>query len=83
MAMEIREELQAIDGVVDPLHAKFPHVLRERILVQEEHRSLDAGRVRDFIPILVEHRARPADQLTANPFVADDGSCTSFRALWL
>jgi hypothetical protein len=56
----MKEELQAMNGVVDRLHVKFPQLSRDGIgdVVQEEHRSLDAGRVRDFIPILVEHAAR-------------------------
>lgn len=58
--MGISEELRALDGVIERLHAKFPHVSRDRIedVVWEEHRSLETGRVRDFVPILVEHAAR-------------------------
>lgn len=56
----VTEELRALDAVVDRLAEKFPQVSREKIedLVQQEHRLLDAGRVRDFVPILVEHAAR-------------------------
>jgi hypothetical protein len=54
------EELQALAGVVDRLAGKFPDVPREIVeeVVQQEHGSLDAGRVRDFVPVLVEHAAR-------------------------
>jgi hypothetical protein len=62
--MGVTEELRALAVVVDRLAEKFPEVPREHIedLVQQEHRSLDRGRVRDFVPLLVEHSAR--DRLT-------------------
>ena len=58
--MGVIEELRALDGVVDRLAEKFPDMSRDQIedVVQQEHRSLDTGRVRDFIPLLVEHAAR-------------------------
>ncbi|KIC63131.1 three-helix bundle dimerization domain-containing protein [Pseudarthrobacter phenanthrenivorans] len=58
--MGVNEELRALSDVVDRLAAKFPALPREHIedVVQEEHSLLDAGRVRAFVPVLVEHAAR-------------------------
>ena len=58
--MGATEELRALTGVVNRLAEKFPQVPKEQIedVVQQEHRSLDSGRVRDFVPLLVEHAAR-------------------------
>lgn len=58
--MGVSEELRALGGVVDRLVEKFPAMPRDEIedVVQQEHRSLDEGRVRDFVPVLVEHAAR-------------------------
>lgn len=58
--MGVIEELRALGHVVDRLADKYPSVPRERIedIVQQEHRSLDTGRVRDYVPILVEHAAK-------------------------
>jgi hypothetical protein len=58
--MGMNEELRALAAVADRLAEKFPNVPRSSIedVVQQEHSSLDAGRVRDFVPILVEHAAR-------------------------
>jgi uncharacterized protein (DUF433 family) len=58
--MGVIEEVRARDHVVDRLAEKYPEVPRKRIedIVEQEHRSLDAGRVRDYVPILVEHAVR-------------------------
>ena len=58
--MGVSEELRALADVVDRLAARFPGVSREHIedVVQQEHRLLDTGRVRVFVPVLVEHAAR-------------------------
>jgi len=58
--MGVSEELRALADVVDRLAVKFPGMSREHIedVVQQEHSLLDAGRVRAFIPVLVEHAAR-------------------------
>jgi hypothetical protein len=58
--MGVSEELRALGEVVDRLAARFPAMSREQIeeVVQQEHSMLDAGRVRAFIPVLVEHAAR-------------------------
>lgn len=58
--MGVIEELRALDHVVDRLAERYPAVPRDQIedIVAEEHRSLDAGRLRDYVPILVEHAVR-------------------------
>ena len=58
--MGVSEELRALGEVVDRLAVKFPALSREHIeeVVQQEHSLLDTGRVRAFIPVLVEHAAR-------------------------
>ncbi|WP_374199806.1 three-helix bundle dimerization domain-containing protein [Arthrobacter sp. SO5] len=46
--------------VVDRLAERFPAVPRSSIedAVREEHHALDSGRVRDFVPVLVERAAK-------------------------
>ncbi|MEW1808911.1 three-helix bundle dimerization domain-containing protein [Pseudarthrobacter sp. NPDC080039] len=58
--MGFNEELRALGHVVDRLVDKYPDVPREEIeeIVQQEHHSLDEGRVRDYVPILVEPAAK-------------------------
>lgn len=58
--MGVTEELRALAHVVDRLVDKYPAVPREDIedIVHQEHRLLDTGRVRDYVPILVEHAAK-------------------------
>jgi hypothetical protein len=58
--MGVCEELRALTRVVDRLAEKFPEVPSGIIeeVVQEQHRELDAGCVRDFVPVLVEHGAQ-------------------------
>jgi hypothetical protein len=50
----------SIDQVVDRLAARFPHVPRVHIagIVGEEFDALNAGRIRTYIPTLVERGAR-------------------------
>ncbi|MET0713268.1 MAG: hypothetical protein ABWY57_00005 [Mycetocola sp.] len=54
------DESQAIDQVIDRLVEHFPSLDRDHIadVVEDEHRQLDAGRVRDFVPVLVEKAAK-------------------------
>ncbi|AXJ11771.1 three-helix bundle dimerization domain-containing protein [Arthrobacter sp. PM3] len=49
-----------MDQVVDRLSTRFPHVPRIHIagIVGEEFEALNAGRIRTFIPTLVERGAR-------------------------
>jgi hypothetical protein len=50
----------SIDQVVERLAARFPHVPRVHIagIVGEEFDALNAGRIRTYIPTLVERGAR-------------------------
>ena len=54
------DEAQAIDHVINRLGERFPGVERDHIVavVEDEHRQLDGGRVRDFVPVLVEKAAK-------------------------
>lgn len=54
------DETQAIDQVIDRLAQRFPSLEREHIadVVEDEHGQLDEGRVRDFVPVLVEKAAK-------------------------
>ena len=54
------DETQAIDQVIHRLAERFPDLEREHIssVVEEEHLRLHDGRVRDFIPVLVEKAAK-------------------------
>lgn len=58
--MGVNEEARALADIVDRLAGKYPKIRRDHIedIVQQEHRSLDAGRVRDYVPLLVEHAAK-------------------------
>ena len=58
--MGVIEELRALGHVVDRLAEKYPSMPRKHIedIVEQEHRSLDTGRVRHYVPILVEHAVR-------------------------
>ncbi|WP_205750249.1 three-helix bundle dimerization domain-containing protein [Cryobacterium sp. SO1] len=54
------DETQAIDQVIDRLAQRFPSLERDHIasVVQDEHEQLEDGRVRDFVPVLVEKAAK-------------------------
>lgn len=54
------DETQAIDQVINRLAERFPSLERDHIaeVVTEELRQLDGGRVRDFVPVLVEKGAK-------------------------
>ena len=58
--MNAAEDEPSIDQVVDRLAARFPHVPRIHIagIVSEEFDALRTGRIRTFIPTLVERGAR-------------------------
>ena len=55
-----RDEAHAIDDITERLAARFPTLERSHVeeIVQDEWHRLDEGRVRDFVPVLVEHEAR-------------------------
>lgn len=54
------EELRAVGQVVDRLAERFPDISRSSIedAVWQEHKALESGRVRDYVPVLVEHAAK-------------------------
>ncbi|MBC2638217.1 MULTISPECIES: three-helix bundle dimerization domain-containing protein [unclassified Rhodococcus (in: high G+C Gram-positive bacteria)] len=54
------EELLHIDQVIDRLDARFPDLPRESIeqVVRSAHAHFANGKVRDFVPLLVERLAR-------------------------
>jgi hypothetical protein len=54
------EQDLTISKVTDRLAARFPAAPRHRIevIVEEEYHSLDTGRIRIYVPTLVENRAR-------------------------
>ncbi|RZL75323.1 MAG: hypothetical protein EOP32_31715 [Rhodococcus sp. (in: high G+C Gram-positive bacteria)] len=54
------EELQHIDQVIDRLDTRFPDLPRESIerVVRSAHEHFATGKVRDFVPLLVERLAR-------------------------
>ena len=58
--MNMDDESKAVDKVVDRLAQRFPHVPRPSIeqTVREEHKALDGGRIRDYVPVPVEHAAK-------------------------
>jgi hypothetical protein len=54
-----QQEQEAVDGVLQRMTERFPDVPSEVIerTVHEMHEEL-SGPIRDFVPVLVEHRAR-------------------------
>ncbi|MET0713641.1 MAG: hypothetical protein ABW091_15470 [Microbacterium sp.] len=54
------DETQAIDQVISRLAERFPSLERDHIagVVNEELHELDGGRVRDFVPVLVEKASK-------------------------
>ncbi|MFD6061822.1 three-helix bundle dimerization domain-containing protein [Rhodococcus wratislaviensis] len=54
------EELLHIDQVIDRLDSRFPDLPRESIeqVVRSAHEHFATGKVRDFVPLLVERLAR-------------------------
>lgn len=60
------DERNRVADVVERLKVKYPGVAHDRVVeaVAQAHRELDAARVRDFVPVLVEKRARDLLQAT-------------------
>lgn len=54
------EQDSTISKITDRLAARFPTADRHRIerVVDEEYRALDAGRIKTYLPTLVENSAR-------------------------
>jgi hypothetical protein len=66
------DETQAIDQVIGRLSSRFPTLERDHIaaVVEDEHRQLEKGRVRDFVPVLVEKAAKSRLKKEAKASVA-------------
>jgi hypothetical protein len=60
LAMTKEPEARALMAVMDRLAERFPDKDRSSIeqIVAEEHELLDEGRIRDYVPVLVERAAR-------------------------
>lgn len=58
--MDDTEKHETIVKVTDRLAARYPHALKPLIagIVAEEYQILEPGRIRTFIPTLVENKAR-------------------------
>ncbi|WP_353829261.1 three-helix bundle dimerization domain-containing protein [Agromyces sp. SYSU T0242] len=54
------DEQQGVEHVVTRMLQRYPSLAPERVreVVDEEHRRFDGGRVRDFIPVLVERATK-------------------------
>lgn len=54
------DERERVAEVVERIHGRYPGVAQDQIrdAVSQAHRELDTARVRDFVPVLVEKRAR-------------------------
>ncbi len=59
-SMSDAEQESTISQVTERLAARFPEAPRHRIesIVGEEYHSLDTGRIRIYVPTLVENSAR-------------------------
>ena len=62
-----RDEQSRVADAEGRLRARFPQLSAHEVAraVELSHRELDDARVRDFVPILVEKRAR--EMLTGSP----------------
>jgi hypothetical protein len=71
------DETQAIDQVINRLAERFPSLERDHIaeVVNEELHELDGGRVRDFVPVLVEKasKKRLKKEVKATTAVVEQG----------
>ena len=69
---ETADDGESTATVIDRLAARFPTLEREHItqVVNEEHDRLNGARVRDFIPVLVEHEATERLRLEAQPLLS-------------
>ncbi len=67
--METPSEEAAVEKVVDRLAARFPSVDPEHVeeIVDAEVHELDGARVRDYVPVLVEHQAMDRLREEADP----------------
>jgi len=67
------DEEMAIEKVIDRLAERFPSIEHAEVskIVHEEAHKLDGGKVRDFVPVLVEHEARDRLRAQAEPVPLD------------
>ena len=58
--MEENSRDHVVMRIVDRLAARYPEAPRPQVevIVEEEYDTLDGGRIRTYIPTLVEHSAR-------------------------
>lgn len=58
--MTKEHEMHAIELVIDRLSTRFPDVARTdiEVVVYEEHGKLNAGQIRDYVPVLVERSSK-------------------------
>jgi hypothetical protein len=56
----LADERDRVAEVVQRLRERYPTLPADRVegAVRQAHRELDSARVRDFVPVLVEKRAR-------------------------
>lgn len=52
-------ERQAIDDLVDRLRRRFPDAPADLVaeIIARAHKEFDEAKIRDFVPVLVEHAA--------------------------
>jgi hypothetical protein len=67
---QVEKESQEVEKVVERLTGRFPDTSPIEIatIVHEEHDKLAESKIRDFIPVLIEHEAR--DRLRRRGHVA-------------
>jgi len=63
------DEDRAMENIVDRLSQRFPSLTRDHVqqVVDEEFARLEEGRIRDFVPVLVEHAAKKRLSIEAEP----------------
>jgi len=65
-SMRLEDEVRAVDGVAERLSARFANLPSEIVvsIVKGIYSEFADSRIRDYIPVLVEHAAR--DRLMAD-----------------
>jgi translation initiation factor 2 alpha subunit (eIF-2alpha) len=55
-----KQEREAIDAVTSRLKKKFPDLPKSSIeqIVEDQYKQMSSARLRDYIPVLVEHAAK-------------------------
>ncbi|HEY8914203.1 three-helix bundle dimerization domain-containing protein [Lacisediminihabitans sp.] len=59
--MDAAREAEAVAQVIDRLADRFPGLGRDEVerAVQAAHEAFDGNPIRDYVPVLVEHDAKP------------------------